>query len=108
MDYNILVTQGASLSLRITVQEEDGNPANFSGSTLAGQVKYRLGETGVLINLSPTIYNASSGQLTISLPATGTSTYPVGMFFYDVFQTSGALVRPIVTGKFNITPSVFI
>lgn len=105
--YDIDVLQGTTLDLNLTLKDASGIAINLSGYSVIGEVKWRYGETGILVNLNPTILSAASGQISIILPASGTTTYPVGIFNYNIFIRSGVLNTNILNGHFNVTPTVY-
>ncbi len=105
--YDIEVNQACSLNLIINVKDESGNALNLSGYTPSGRVKETYGNTGIMLDLAPSVYSAASGQLQISIPASGVAALPVGSFVYDIFLVSGLLTELAVEGDFNVNPTVF-
>ena len=65
--YNITVNQGENYDLTATLTNTDGTPVNISGYSLRGKVRYSYGSTGVLVNLEPSIINATGGIINFTL-----------------------------------------
>ena len=84
--YNISINQGESYNLDATLVSSSGTSVNLSGYYLRGQARYSYGSTGVLLDLSPTITNATGGAINLTLtpaqtarnPQTTYQPYPAG------------------------------
>lgn len=105
--YDISVRQGCDVSLTLNLRDDNGQIVVLSGMLLSGRVKTKYSDTGVKFNLNPTIINAASGLITISVPATGTANCPVGKLYYDILMVSGTLTSPVLYGDFDVSPTVY-
>ena len=105
--YDISIEQGSSFNLTLTAKDSNGNLLNLNGYNARGSIKYSYGSTGYLINLNPVITNPTSGLITISVPASGTSSLPVTKAVYDieVYNLSDYTFKA-VRGYVNIIPEV--
>lgn len=110
MPYNISLTQGESYGLTATLKNSDGTNMNLSGYYVRGKAKYNYGDTGIILDLNPQIYNVNNGIITFNIPPTGTAALPVGMLVYDIEKyTSGdASVSKVLNGKIIIAPEVTV
>ena len=107
--YDITAYQGLSLDLTVPVVDGSGLPINLSGCSLSGFVKYQYSSTGHLLDLSPAIVApATSGLVSISIPASGLSSMPIVSAMYDVHLYNSGIVSKILGGYFNVFPEVTI
>ncbi len=82
--YNISINQGESYNLDATLVSSSGTSVNLSGYYLRGQARYSYGSTGVLLDLSPTITNATGGAINLTLTPAQTANLPVTIAVYDI------------------------
>ena len=103
---NIFIDQGATFTTTVTVTDANGDAVNLSGYSVAAQIrKTFLSSTATAF--TATISNASSGEITISLSPTQTTTLEAGRFVYDVLITaSGGTKTRVVEGQVTVNPSV--
>lgn len=102
--FDIWIQQGCTFSLTLTATDISGNPVNLSGYNVQGFVRYGYGDTGYLLNLSPTLDAFNTGQIDISVPYTGTTGLPITKGVYDIIATSGNYAFKVIRGYANITP----
>ncbi len=105
--YNILVEQGSSFNLSLTVNDSLGNPLNLSEYAARGGIKYAYSSTGYLTSLNPVVTTPISGIITISLSAAQTSLLPVtkGIYDVEVYQGTGYIFKAI-RGYVDVIPEV--
>lgn len=107
--YNISAIQGNTLLLNVTANDSAGNPINLSGYSVRGYVKYNYSNTGILLNLNPTITSYVGGSVNISGNASDISNMPVGIFVYDLeAYNSGEYVTKFLKGYFSVDPEATI
>jgi hypothetical protein len=107
--YNISVFQGENIDFTLNLKENNGTtPLNLSGYSVRGKVKYSYGSSGILWDLNPTILSAVSGQISLSIPATGIANLPVTEAVYDIerYTTNDTIVKKVLMGKFIVKPEV--
>ena len=103
---NLSVDQGADYSDDIIVEDAQGNIANLSSYTVAGQIRKSF-SSATATNFTSTITNAGQGVVTIKLSNTTTAAMKAGRYIYDVEVTdSGGLKTRIVEGQITINPGV--
>ena len=115
--YNFSVTQGSEVNVRLAITN-DGSAVNLSGYNVRGKVKGKYGDTGVLLDLNPTIVTGTdgaaypSGYVDIYLSGSQTEGLPVTQAVYDLERyVTGTLgtetsVIKMLAGKFTINPEV--
>lgn len=106
--YNISINQGESYNLDATLTTCSGSVVNLSGYSLRGQVRYSYGSTGVLLNLNPTITNATGGALNVALTPAQTAALPTTIAVYDIesYVSGDSTVNRVLNGLFSISPEV--
>lgn len=115
--YNIDISQGNTLDLRLAVKDSAGIPINLSGFNVRGSVRHRYSSTGVTLNLAPTVVSGASGSLypsgyiDILIRPVNTAVLSVMQGVYDVekYTTSGGAdydVEKLIQGYFNVSPEV--
>lgn len=106
---NLNIDQGADFSTVLTLQDDDGNPTNLTGSSIYSQFRKSYGAvTGysfVVATPSPT-----SGAFTLSLSAAASSAIKHGRYLYDVeiTTTSGGttITSRVIEGMITISPQI--
>jgi hypothetical protein len=113
--YDFNLTQGAEFSTTFQVSNAGGTPYNLSGDNgykLSGVAKVRYGDSGALINLSPSGVSGflESGRFKVTLYASQTQDLPVcqGVYGIEIYSGSGAeqFVEKAVNGKFSVFPEI--
>ena len=122
--YDIEVTQGSELDLRLNVKNDAGVALTLEGYKLRGIVKHRYGDAEAYIDLKPKVFTddsvtpeitAASGLVDIFISGSQTSGLAVGVHRYDLEryneeEIDGVLTEPsvfkLMKGKFVITPEV--
>ena len=106
--YNISINQGESYNLDASLVTSSGTSVNLSGYYLRGQARYSYGSTGVLLDLNPTITNATGGAISINLTPTQTASLPSTIAVYDIesYISGESTVNRVLNGLFSISPEV--
>lgn len=106
--YNISVNQGESFNLDASLINSSGSSMNLSGYYLRGQVRYSYGSTGVLLDLNPSITNATGGLININLTPSQTASLPITIAVYDIesYVSGDSTVSRVLNGFFSISPEV--
>ena len=106
--YDLEIYQGQTFSLSLTLRDNDGIPINLSGYAISGFLKSRYSDSGKLTNLNITVTNATSGIVTLGIPASGTSILPINYSFYDIkiLDSGDGTVTKVLAGKASIYPEV--
>ena len=122
--YDIEVTQGSELDLRLNVKNDAGVALTLEGYKLRGVVKHRYGDATAYIDLKPKVFTdssvtpaitAASGLVDIFLSGVQTTGLAVGVHRYDLEryneeEIDGVLTEPsvfkLMKGKFIVSPEV--
>ena len=106
--YDLNIVRGSSISIRLNAKDDDGNAFNLNGYAISGHVRHRISDTGVLLNLNPTVVNnfEASGYIDIDVPAYATTGLPITQAIYDVEIYSGTFTEKLIEGYANIHPEV--
>lgn len=114
--YDLTIEQGATLSIPMIWQNEDGTAVNLSGYTLAGKIRRKVTDPSALVSFTITVTNAANGAFTVSLTATQTGSLPISNnqdlgkenlnCVYDIEATTGSTVYRILEGLAIISPQV--
>ena len=116
--YNFSTTQGAQLSVRLTVKNAKGDALNLSGYDARGVVKYRYSSIDALVDLDPTVVSGvtgseyASGFIDIYLSGSQTALLPVGDFVYYIekypsgISNANGAVDKVLAGSFFVNPEV--
>jgi hypothetical protein len=103
---NLFVDAGSDYSNIITVAGSNGQALNLTGYTVASQMrKSYLSSTSYPFTAS--IYNATTGQVSIQLSSASSAAMWPGRYLYDVEITSPSGTRTrVVEGIVTITPEI--
>jgi hypothetical protein len=104
---NLSIDQGADYSADIVVEDGNGNVANLTGYTVAGQMRKSYASS-TATNFGATIANAGQGLITITLSNSVTNGLKAGRYLYDVeiTKTSTSEKTRVVEGQVTINPGV--
>jgi hypothetical protein len=107
--YDLDIYKGATFSLSLTLNDTAGNPIDLTNYSISGFLKFRYSDTGKLVSLNPSgISPLTSGNVLLSIHATGTEVLPVTYGVYDLeirHNTSGT-VDKVLNGRARIHPEV--
>lgn len=103
---NIFIDQGANYSNIVTVSGTNGNALDLTGYTVASQMRKSY-TSSTAYSLNATVYNASAGQVRMTLTASQSEAIPPGRYLYDleIASGSGAKTR-VVEGIATVTPQI--
>ena len=103
---DLQITQGSDYNISVIVFDDFGAVVNLTGYTVRGVVKNRYGDTASLFDLSPTVTNASQGQVSISLAPSVTKDFPVGKFHYGIEVQKDDIAFKPLNGTVLVIPEV--
>lgn len=104
--HNIVIDQGTTFSLKLTVTNDDGTAKNLANYSVAAQMRKSYDAT------TKTDFTTSkvdaTGVITLSLTAAETSAVKSGRYVYDceITATSPAETIRVIEGIVTITPEV--
>lgn len=109
-EVNFTLDQGSTFSLSCVYKDSEGNPINLTEYTARSQARETVDASTTLWNLvSPNdiTLGGSSGEITLTIPATTTANYPAGKtYFYDLELITGSTVIRLIQGQIYISPEV--
>lgn len=102
----IVIEQGATFQTTVSVTDVWNNAVNLSGYTSQSQMRKSY-TAATYYTINTEITDATTGEITLSLPAANTANIPAGRMLYDLKITSGTgEVTRVVEGIAVILPSV--
>jgi hypothetical protein len=106
---NLVIDQGTTFSLTITVADVNSNEINLTGYTLRAQLRKSYGATS-FTSFTVASPAPATGELIISLTDTQTSALKAGRYVYDVEIVApvgeGSTVTRVLEGIITVTPEV--
>lgn len=117
-NYDILVEQGATFLLTITIKDTSGNPINLTGQTFRGKIKKSFTDVTAQANFTFTLANqiTNPGKVTVELSATDTAGIVLNtqgtarvltVMAYDIESQDGSgVVKRWLQGLAKISPEV--
>jgi hypothetical protein len=104
---NIFIDQGASFSTTVTISDSDGSALDLTAYTALAQIRKTYESTTAIDFTTEFASDRTTGQITISLTDTQTSTFESGRYVYDLVITgvNGVKTR-VVEGIATVNPSV--
>lgn len=106
-EYNITILQGATFTLVVNWEDEDGDAIDLTGYTVAMAIKASYGGASIV---TPTISitGAATGEITVSISATNTAaiTADYGVYDIELTHTSTGTVTRIMQGAVIIDKEV--
>lgn len=107
--YNFICEQGATFARTMSVLDSSNNPRNFSGYTGRMQVRRRISDVDVLVELTTEngrMTLGSDGVINLILTATETSAI-TDEGVYDIeLEDSAGVVERLLEGSFFLTKEV--
>jgi hypothetical protein len=110
--YDFNFTQGDQFATRLSVTTGTNGSMDLSGYAARGYVKNKYSDTGILLDLSPTIVSGdlgalyASGYIDISISGEQTKSLPVTQGVFDIEIYQGTYVKKVAVGNVNISPEV--
>ncbi len=106
---NLVIDQGTTFSLTITIADANGNEIDLTGYTLRAQLRKSYGAAS-FTSFTVAAPAPATGELIISLTGTQTSALKAGRYVYDVETVApvgeGSTVTRVLEGIITVTPEV--
>jgi hypothetical protein len=107
---NLVIDQGTTFSLSISVSDYNGNSIDLAGYTLRSQLRKSYGAASYTSFTVTAADDTTTGELTISLSASETSALKAGRYVYDVEivapEAEDSTVTRVLEGIITVTPEV--
>lgn len=107
--YDLEIVKGSTYSLNVTLKDGSNTPIDLTDYSISGYLKYKYSDATKLLAFNiEKLAPFSGGNITISIPATGTAVLPVSYGFYDIELVHSSLgtTSKILNGKASIYPEV--
>jgi len=103
---NIVIDQGTTFTLSITVSDFTDTPINLTGYTLRSQMRKSY-NSNTYTAFTVTSDEPTEGEINLSLTATQTSALRYGRYVYDVeiVSSTGEVTR-VLEGIVTVNPEV--
>lgn len=101
---NIVIDQGTTFSLTITLTNDDGSAKDLTSYTVAAQMRKSY-YTNTYTSFTTSKVDLT-GEVTMSLTASQTSDLKAGRYVYDLEITSSTETLRILEGIVTVTPEV--
>lgn len=82
--YDINLVQGNNLYIILTATDSAGTALDLTSYSVRGQVREKYSSSNVLLDLNPSILNATGGMVLINVSGYQTSNVPCGQFPFDL------------------------
>lgn len=105
---NLVIDQGSTFSISITVSDYTGSAIDLTGYTLRSQLRKSY-HSNTYTSFTVVSNDPTDGEITLSLTATQTSALKYGRYVYDVEIVSPAPaseVTRILEGIITVNPEV--
>lgn len=108
---NLTFPQGATWTLSLAWNDDDGDPINLTGFSAAMQIRQSYAQSATPIvsvsSGSGITLGGAAGTIEVRVPATSTDDIRAGRYVYDLELTSGGgEVTRLVEGTVTVTPEV--
>ena|SRR6056300_637961 len=105
--YNIVIEQGATFVLNVTIKE-DGEPKNISGYSARAQMRPTRTSTTLTATFTCTISTPSTGAILMELDPSTTAAIADGRYYYDleIYTSGDAIVSRLLQGEVTVSPEV--
>lgn len=104
--FDLQITHGASFSMTVSLTDDNNAPIDLTSLNVKSYIKSSYGESGYLTSLNPQVITPTSGIISLSIGASGSTGIPIGISFYDVMLNSGDTSFVALAGKVYVSPSV--
>jgi hypothetical protein len=105
--YNLIIDQGTTFTLDITIKEDDV-VKDLTGYSARAQMRATKTASSVAASFTCTIPTPANGTVRMALSPSTSSSMTAGQFFYDleIYTSSDAIVKRIVEGTVTLTQEV--
>jgi hypothetical protein len=103
--YDIILQQGSDYSINLNLTNGDTSPIDLSAYNVSGVAKMKYSDTGILLNLSPSIISAASGTINLFVSGIQSENLPINIGFYDIFVYNSGSTISVLNGKVFVNPS---
>ena len=104
----LYMDQGATFNNIINISDDITNAnVNVSGYTVTSQLRRSYYSQNATANLSCSVTNSSTGEITMSLDAANTANIPAGRYLFDVkIKDTSNVISRVLEGIITVTPAI--
>lgn len=118
--YDLYIEQGATFVRSCTYKDQNGDPVDLTGRTLAAQIRRSYSDSTITQTITITVADqtipANLGKFTMTIPATSTAAIPVNPaidfenyltnYTWDLEISSAGVVDRLLQGTVYVSPEV--
>lgn len=106
-NYDLVIDQGSSFTIDITIKES-GSVKDLTGYSARSQLRSTKAASSATASFTCSIPTPSNGVVKMELSPSTSSGISAGQYFYDleIYTSSDAIVKRIIEGKVNLTQEV--
>ena len=104
--YNILIEQGSTFELLVTLKDDTGTPVDITGGVPSAQIRSSATSPDVIATFTCTLPNPDLGQILMTLSATTTSALNFTKAVYDLELALGSTVSRELEGNVILSKEV--
>lgn len=105
-NFDLYIEQGSNYTISLSLTDDNSQPIDLSDYSISGYVRNSYSDSGILIDLNPSITMPASGVILINVPSTGTMNLPTTVGIYDIEITNTNQTLKILKGFAYISPEV--
>jgi len=102
---NLLIEQGATFTVTINFNDDDGNPNDLTTYTAASKMR-RSYYSSNATTLNANITSPANGEIIISLSAASTANLRPGRYVYDLEVSNASQTLRVIEGIITVLPEV--
>ena len=105
----LFIDQGSDFSTTVNLNDDNTNlPQNVSGYVVTSSLRRSMLSPNVSANLTCSIYDASNGEILITLNGSQTANLRAGSYLFDVkvYDTLAGTKSRLIEGVMFVTPSI--
>jgi hypothetical protein len=103
----LTLDQGTTFQTSISLTNDDQTAINITNYGFAAQIRKSYYSTNPVANLTVTIANAATGNVTLSMTSANTANVKAGRYLYDLIMTdTGGVKTRVIEGIITVTPQV--
>ena len=110
-EYDLLIRQGQTYALEVTLEKENGDAYDLTGCSVQAHVRRRARDTALVVAPTCTVTDAATGKFRLSLTATQTAALTCGDTLYDASSqyvydvelvAADTSIVPVMWGKVRV------
>ena len=104
--HNIVIDQGTTFSLELTVTNDDGTAKNLANYTVASQMRKSYDSSSATATFTASVVTGSSGIYKLVLSNSTSADISAGRYVYDIVITAWSTKKTVVEGNVLVSEGV--